>query len=173
MLGGKRRGGKRFRKMKERLGLTDTHKAASRIAFGAGTGVGGPQAMDAPDYADAAMGLDYGMLGRDGGGKLRKRQRQAAKAYAGQQPKGKKRKGGGTASAAESGLALTRRRMSYMGGSSGASSGLSSSLVFTPVQGMERVAPGASAAARQQRVREANSKFFGDKTGFASVIKKE
>ncbi len=29
----KRRGGKRFRKMKERYGLTDTRKAANRVNF--------------------------------------------------------------------------------------------------------------------------------------------
>ena len=33
MEGKKRRGGKRFRKMKERYGLTDTRKAANRVNF--------------------------------------------------------------------------------------------------------------------------------------------
>ncbi len=49
----------------------------------------------------------------------------------------------------------------YSGGAtgSGSVSGLSSSLVFTPVQGLELVNP---EAVRQQKAKEANDKWFGN-----------
>lgn len=49
---GKRRGGKRYRAMKERLGMTDVRKEANRLSM---TGGG--------DYDSVAMGVDTGMLG--------------------------------------------------------------------------------------------------------------
>jgi len=49
------------------------------------------------------------------------------------------------------------------GGSSGNTSGLSSSLAFTPVQGLELSNPEAAA----QRIRDANQKYFGDRTPIA------
>jgi U4/U6 small nuclear ribonucleoprotein PRP31 len=49
------------------------------------------------------------------------------------------------------------KKRAITGGSSGATSGLSSSLAFTPVQGLELANPQAAA----QKVRDANMKYFG------------
>ena len=59
------------------------------------------------------------------------------------------------------------RRRNY--GSSGATSGMASSLAFTPVQGLELVNPEAQA----QRVREANAKYFNTNAGFSNVKKQK
>jgi U4/U6 small nuclear ribonucleoprotein PRP31 len=47
-----------------------------------------------------------------------------------------------------------------------ASSGLATSIVFTPSQGMELVNP----TSRSERVDAANQKWFGDQAGFRSAI---
>ena len=52
----KRRGGKRFRKLKERLEVTEMRKLANRVSM---TGGG-------DEYGDDAMGLTTGSLGKDG-----------------------------------------------------------------------------------------------------------
>ena len=49
--------------------------------------------------------------------------------------------------------------------SSGQTNGLSSSLVFTPVQGLELVNPNAAA----ERVKAANNKWFNANSGFMSA----
>ena len=54
--------------------------------------------------------------------------------------------------------------------SSGTTNGLSSSLVFTPVQGLELINPNAVTAA--DRVREANKKWFNSSSGFLSAVPK-
>jgi U4/U6 small nuclear ribonucleoprotein PRP31 len=51
--------------------------------------------------------------------------------------------------------AKTPRKQQYMG-SSGATSGLSSSLAFTPVQGIELINPEET----QRKIKEANDKYF-------------
>ena len=58
----KRRGGKRARKFKEMNEQTEMRKLLNRTAFGSANDAG---------YADDAMGVDFGMLGKDGGGKVR------------------------------------------------------------------------------------------------------
>jgi U4/U6 small nuclear ribonucleoprotein PRP31 len=56
----RRRGGKRFRKLKEKMGMTDVRKEANRMSF----------ATSNAEYSDAVMGVEVGMLG-SGTGKLR------------------------------------------------------------------------------------------------------
>eukprot|EP01116_Phalansterium_solitarium_P019914 TRINITY_DN572_c0_g2_i2.p1 TRINITY_DN572_c0_g2~~TRINITY_DN572_c0_g2_i2.p1 ORF type:complete len:465 (-),score=195.66 TRINITY_DN572_c0_g2_i2:58-1452(-) len=73
-----------------------------------------------------------GMLGQDGSGKLRVAQ-------------------------ADNKHILKKQKMKAYGGSSGATSGISSSLAFTPVQGIELVDPQHRAA----MVAAANSSYFG------------
>lgn len=63
--------------------------------------------------------------------------------------------------------AAKRQRRAITAGSSGATSGLASSLAFTPVQGMELANPEAAAA----RVKAANEKYFSSSSGFYSVVK--
>ena len=54
---------------------------------------------------------------------------------------------------------------SQISASSGQTNGLSSSLVFTPVQGLELVNPNAAA----ERVKAANNKWFNANSGFMSA----
>jgi U4/U6 small nuclear ribonucleoprotein PRP31 len=98
------------------------------------------------EYGDSAMGVDLGMLSSKGKqmGKLRAPQRKEIKIN-------KKQKN------AAAGL------------SSGQTNGLSSSLVFTPVQGLELVNPNAAA----EKVKEANKKWFNSNSGFMSAVPKQ
>ncbi|CAG8479826.1 9683_t:CDS:10 [Paraglomus brasilianum] len=56
----------------------------------------------------------------------------------------------------------------FLGGSSGATSGLASSLAFTPVQGIELINPEEA----QRKVKEANDRYFGSAT-FVKVGKEK
>lgn len=98
------------------------------------------------EYGDSAMGVDLGMLSSKGKqmGKLRAPQRKEIKIN-------KKQKNAGA------------------GLSSGQTNGLSSSLVFTPVQGLELVNPNAAA----EKVKEANKKWFNSNSGFMSAVPKQ
>lgn len=60
----KRRGGKRYRKMKEKYALSEVQKAANRIKFG--------EAEE--EFLDGEEVVGLGMIGKDGSGKLRKLQ---------------------------------------------------------------------------------------------------
>lgn len=60
------------------------------------------------------------------------------------------------------------RKKSALMNATAASSGLASSMIFTPVQGMELVNPDAS----KERIKEANRKWFADHAGFQSAIPK-
>ena len=55
--------------------------------------------------------------------------------------------------------------LSQASASGGHTNGLSSSLVFTPVQGLELVNPNAAA----ERVKAANNKWFNANSGFMSA----
>nr|CCA22653.1 U4/U6 small nuclear ribonucleoprotein Prp31 putativ [Albugo laibachii Nc14] len=129
----RKRGGKRYRKLKERLQMTDVRKELNRRSF----------ATADEEYGDNAMGITAGRLGQEGSGNLRilrKEQKQMAK----------KLKAASFAAAKQP------------------LSGLSSSLAFTPVQGIELMNPEAASA----RVREANKKYFSAESGFVSVVKR-
>jgi U4/U6 small nuclear ribonucleoprotein PRP31 len=60
---------------------------------------------------------------------------------------------------------LKKAKLKAVSASSGQTSGLSSSLVFTPVQGLELVNPNAA----QDKVLEANRKWFSAQSGFLSA----
>mmetsp|Transcript_76715 Transcript_76715/g.153946 ORF Transcript_76715/g.153946 Transcript_76715/m.153946 type:complete len:499 (+) Transcript_76715:79-1575(+) len=133
----KKRGGKRARKYKEKFGMTETRKEANKRSFADFSG----------EYGDDAMGSDVGMLGSKQAGsssKLRLPQAREKKPSAQQK---------------------NQRRAVQL--SSGATNGLSSSLVFTPHAGMELV--GETAAQREAKVAAANAKWFSDNSGFASA----
>mmetsp|Transcript_30848 Transcript_30848/g.67705 ORF Transcript_30848/g.67705 Transcript_30848/m.67705 type:complete len:547 (-) Transcript_30848:78-1718(-) len=99
------------------------------------------------EYGDDAMGLTLGMLDTKEGGNLRiateKRKMRQANTKA------------------------SRKRAIQM--SSGTTNGLASSMVFTPVQGLELVNPDA----QRDRVREANQKWFSQNAGFQSALPKK
>ncbi|GAA0185821.1 RNA splicing factor [Lithospermum erythrorhizon] len=112
----KKRGGRRYRKMKERYLITDMQKLKNRMVFGM---------LEESSLGDG-LGVGYGMLGQVGGsGKLRVAVRQSKLA----------------AKVANNKL----KEQSYAYGSNGATSGLASSLAFTPMQGIELPNPQARA----------------------------
>jgi U4/U6 small nuclear ribonucleoprotein PRP31 len=94
------------------------------------------------EYGDSAMGFDMGMLSSTAeSGKLRAPRKKEIR---------------------------LAKKQKVANVSSGQTSGLSSSLVFTPVQGLELVNPNAAA----DRVREANKKWFSTTSGFLSAAPK-
>jgi U4/U6 small nuclear ribonucleoprotein PRP31 len=86
------------------------------------------------------QGRDFGMLGK-AGGKMRA-------------PAQKEQK------------QTVTKKMRVANLSSGTTNGMSSSLVFTPIQGLELVNPNAD---KEQKVKAANAKWFDSSTGFMSA----
>ena len=99
--------------------------------------------IDEGEYGDSAMGVDMGLLSSSSGsGKLRAPQeKKIAKSE-------------------------NKRQKKAVSMSSGATNGLSSSLVFTPVQGLELCNPQAAL----DKVKEANKKWFDASSGFVSAM---
>lgn len=129
-----RRGGKRVRKLKERMAMTDIRKQQNRMNM----------TVDNGEYGDSAMGFDHGTVGNsDGSGKLRAAKKVENKF-------------------------TSKKLRAVAAASSGQTNGMSSSLVFTPVQGLELVNPNAAA----ERVKEANKKWFDAHSGFISALPK-
>ena len=137
---GKRRGGKRMRRLKERFEETELMKQANTRAFHAQAG----------EYGDDAMGLTVGMLDTDGGGAVRKTTEKRKLRHANTK-------------------ASRKRQIQMAKSASNASNGLASSMVFTPVQGIELVDPGI----REKRVSEANKMWFSKNAGFLSALPKD
>ena len=94
------------------------------------------------EYGDTVMGESLGRLSQSGHGKMRVERK-------------------------EQKITKKRKVASNAGGGSGATSGLASSLVFTPHQGMELVNPQAA----QERVKKANEKYFNDSGTFSKIQK--
>ena len=130
-----RRGGRRHRKMKEKYAMSEMAKQANRVAFSV------DHAEEEVIDGDESLGL--GMLGQSReSGKLRLQAKaNQLKLSAKQQKKLQKRQG-------QSASAFT-----------GAASGLASSLAFTPVQGIELVAPTAIPGQRDQT--DGTATYFG------------
>lgn len=109
----RKRGGKRFRRIKEKYGLTEVRKAANRLAVD----------QSATEYSESAMGNDGGMLAAGGAGRLRvaaKEQKNLLRTAA--MRKAKARAGGSAADPL---------------------SGLASTIAFSHTSGMELVDPEA------------------------------
>lgn len=145
----KRRGGARARAMKERYGLTELKKQANRMGFN--------QAEE--EFIDGEDTIGLGVIGKEGSGRLRalaaqQRQRLSAKA------------------AKKYGMAR-----SYGAASGIATSGLSSSLAFTPIQGIELVNPmgnsGGGGGGEQggDGGRDGTESYFSEYSGFRSTKK--
>lgn len=134
----KRRGGKRARKLKERLGQSELAAQRNRVSFAVG---------EDTEYGDSAMGMDMGMVGKGNGSKLRKVEVKGA-------------------------MQLSKRARKALSASSSAAAvvdGSASSLVFTPVQGLELVNPNAA----KERIAGANSAWFSSNAGFKSAAAPE
>mmetsp|Transcript_17730 Transcript_17730/g.21518 ORF Transcript_17730/g.21518 Transcript_17730/m.21518 type:complete len:491 (+) Transcript_17730:128-1600(+) len=137
-----KRAGRRVRKRKELYEQTELHKQANRLQFG--------EAED--EYGESSMGKGFGMLGKEGGGKIRivaKARKHEAKLPKYLQNKNKSQ------------LQNSIRQLKAINaGSSGATSGIASSIAFTPVQGIELVNP----EAQKEKIRQANLRYFGDQS---------
>lgn len=159
----RKRGGRRARKAKEALAMTDLRKAQNRMAFGqeereSGYGTG-----------DGTVGM--GMIGQQNDGKIRGLQvDQRTRAKLGQKHKGwgGASSVGGAASSIggfgqQGGMNLAGKglRQSGVGSSLGGGAGTASSLAFTPVQGLELVDPKMQAAIGQKRKAEEDRWFKG------------
>lgn len=142
----KKRGGRRYRKMKERLGLTEIRKHANRMTF----------AEIEDDAYQEDLGFSLGQLGKSGSGRVR--QAQVNEATKARISKSLQR-------------TLQKQSMSYGGKSTvrgrDTSSGTSSSVAFTPLQGLEIVNPQAA----EKKVAEANQKYFSNMAEFLKVKK--
>lgn len=133
----KRRGGRRYRKMKERYGLTDMRKATNRVNFN----------QQEEEFFDGEESIGLGVLGKEGSGRLRivaSQQRQKL-------------------------TAKTAKKYKQIAGRSGATSGLSSSLAFTPVAGFELANPMGQQATELVDSKEGTESYFSEYSGFRSL----
>lgn len=138
----KKRGGRRYRKMKERLGLTEIRKQANRMSFGE---------IEEDAYQED-LGFSLGHLGKSGSGRIRQAQvNEATKARISKTLQ----------------RTLQKQSMVYGGKSTvrDRSSGTASSVAFTPLQGLEIVNPQAA----EKKVGEANQKYFSSMAEFLKV----
>jgi U4/U6 small nuclear ribonucleoprotein PRP31 len=101
----------------------------------------------AGEYGDDAMGISMGLLSADSGGSVRK--------------VAEKRK------MRQANTKASRKRASQMSQRSQSKDGLASSVVFTQTSSMELVNPDAN----KERVKEANRRWFSEKSGFQSAKK--
>jgi RNA processing factor Prp31 len=100
--------------------------------------------LDTGEYGDSAMGFDQGMVNvNQDTGRVRAAKKVQSKF-------------------------TSKKLRAVSAASSGTTGGMSSSLAFTPVQGLELVNPNAAA----DRVKEANKKWFDAHSGFLSAMPK-
>ncbi|GKU02178.1 pre-mrna splicing factor [Fusarium langsethiae] len=159
----RKRGGRRARKAKEALAMTDLRKQQNRMAFGeeekeAGYGLG-----------DETVGM--GMIGQSNNGRIRGTQidpRTRAKVSAKNKGWGGNSTVGGAASSIggfgqASNMDLRGRglRATGVGSTVGSGTGTSSSLAFTAVQGLELVDPKTQAELSKKRKAEEDRWFKG------------
>ncbi len=140
----KKRGGRRYRKMKERLGMTEMRKQANRMNFGE---------IEDDAYQDD-LGFSLGNLKKGGTGRLRG------------PPVDSK-----TKARVSKTLQQKLQKQQVWGGSTTVKkqvSGTASSVAFTPLQGLEIVNPQAA----EMKVQEANQKYFSATGGFMKINKK-
>uniref|UniRef100_V9KSA3 U4/U6 small nuclear ribonucleoprotein Prp31 n=1 Tax=Callorhinchus milii TaxID=7868 RepID=V9KSA3_CALMI len=138
----KKRGGRRYRKMKERLGLTEIRKQANRMCFGE---------IEEDAYQED-LGFSLGTLGKSGSGRVRAIQvNDSSKARISKSLQ----------------RTLQKQSMVYGGKSTVRDrlSGTASSVAFTPLQGLEIVNPQAA----EKKVVEANQKYFSHLAAFVKV----
>lgn len=154
----KKRGGRRVRKMKERLGMTDMRRKANRVNFG--------QLEEDVLQDDMGFALGQAKSGGGPGGRLRA-------AQVDQKTKARMSKTLQKNLQRQAGMVSVRGASTSGAGTSagGASTfkrpvgGAVSTVTFTPVQGIEIINPQAN----EKKVAEANAKYFGTSTSFVKV----
>ncbi|CAH0001015.1 unnamed protein product [Clonostachys byssicola] len=159
----RKRGGRRARKAKEALAMTDLRKAQNRVAFG-------KEEVEV-GYGTGSGTVGLGMIGQANDGKIRGMQvdnRTRAKLSAKNKGWGAASSVGGGASSIggfgqASGIDLRGKglRNSGVGSSIGSGAGTASSLAFTPVQGLELVDPKVQAELSKKRKAEEDRWFKG------------
>lgn len=150
--GRKKRGGRRYRKMKERLGMTEMRKQANRMTFG-----------EIEDEAyQQNLGFSLGQLGKKGAGRIRaaqvdnKTQVKVSKTL--QQKIHKSNKIG--SSSTWGGKTSVRDR----------GSGTASSVAFTPLKGIEIVNPNASEKRMEEEaLADGKKSYFASGAAFIKV----
>lgn len=150
----RKRGGRRARKAKEAVAMTDLRKAQNRMAFG--------KEEKEVGYADGTKGL--GMIGQADEGHIRSQQiDQRTKAKL-----SKSNKGWGVGTPVGSGTATSLRGFGQSSGNATSlglrasgvgTSGTASSIAFTPVQGLELVDP-RKQAEMKRKAAEADDRWF-------------
>jgi U4/U6 small nuclear ribonucleoprotein PRP31 len=135
----KKRGGRRARKMKERLGLTELRKQANRMTFGE---------IEEDAYQED-LSFSSGQIGKSAGGRIRAAQVDSkTKARISQK------------------LQKTLQKQNQWGGTSTVRkniSGTASSVAFTTLQGLEIVNPNAAEKGTDSQ------KYFSTNVGFAKL----
>lgn len=140
----KKRGGRRYRKMKERLGMTEIRKQANRLNFGE---------IEADAYQDD-LGFSVGTLKKGGKGSSGIRAAQVNKATNARMSQTLQKR-------------LAKQQQVTFGGTTTIKktiSGTASSVAFTPLQGLEIVNPGAA-----ERKSADDNKYFSQTSGFQSI----
>ena len=159
----KRRGGQRMRRLKGRYEETTYMKQANTRAFSIQTG----------EYGDDAMGRTLGLLEMSTGS-VGVSSNEHSSIRSKNNIEQKKMKFANTRASRKKAAQMNRQGLAIASSSSSSldthnanrSSGMASSMVFTPVQGMELVNPDAM----KDRVKEANRKWFSNNAGFQSAI---
>ncbi|KAH6610908.1 hypothetical protein Trco_000928 [Trichoderma cornu-damae] len=162
----RKRGGRRARKAKEALAMTELRKAQNRMAFG--------KEEKEVGYGTGEGTVGMGMIGQSNDGRIRGMQvDQRTRAKLGVKSKGwggasTLGGGGGTASSIggfgmAAGMDLRGKglRTSGVGTTVGSAAGTQSSLAFTPVQGLELVDPKVQAELSRKRKAEEDRWFKG------------
>uniref|UniRef100_A0A915JPX6 U4/U6 small nuclear ribonucleoprotein Prp31 n=1 Tax=Romanomermis culicivorax TaxID=13658 RepID=A0A915JPX6_ROMCU len=164
----KKRGGRRIRKMKERLGLTDMRHKAHRMTFG----------DIQEDVFQDHLGLTLGQMKNGGntpGGRIRAAQvDQKSRARMSQKLQRSLQRENAAALAALGGAVPPTTAAVTAGGSTSVSSrkhapggGTVSTVTFTPVQGLEISNPTANS--EKMSAAAANAKYFGTTSTFVKV----
>ncbi|QGI75649.1 hypothetical protein CEK25_000555 [Fusarium fujikuroi] len=159
----RKRGGRRARKAKEALAMTDLRKQQNRMAFG--------KEEREVGYGTGESTVGMGMIGQSNDGRIRSTQidqRTRAKLSAKSKGWGGNSTVGGAASSIggfgqASNIDLRGRglRASGVGSTIGSATGTASSLSFTPVQGLELVDPKMQAELSKKRKAEEDRWFKG------------
>lgn len=160
----RKRGGRRARKAKEAVAMTDLRKAQNRMAFG--------KEEKEVGYGTGEGTIGMGMIGAQNDGRIRNiqiDQRTRAKLSAKNKGWGGASTIGGAASsiggfgqtAGSIDLRGKGLRASGVGSVVGSATGTASSLAFTPVQGLELVDPKVQAALNNKRKAEEDRWFKG------------
>ncbi|CAF1196619.1 unnamed protein product [Didymodactylos carnosus] len=141
--GRKKRGGRRARKMKERLGMTDLRRQGNRMIFGE---------IDEDAYQDA-VGFSFGTIGKSGSGRIRAPQVDSkTKARISQKLHKTLQRQNNTFG----GMTTVKKHVS----------GTASSVAFTPLQGLEIVNPNA---ADKDKTGIESQKYFSNAFGFTKI----